>query len=56
MDMLQWVLPSQRLILMLTIGMVGQKLQTLDILIAAEALSKSMEHLGLNRYSLARST
>ena len=32
---------------MLTIGMVGQKLQTLDILIAAEALSKSMERLGL---------
>ena len=32
---------------MLTIGMVGQELQTLDVLIATEALSKSMERLGL---------
>lgn len=46
-DILQWVLPSKRLILMLTIGMVGQELQTLDVLIATEALSKSMERLGL---------
>ena len=45
--MLQWILPSKRLILMLTIGMVGQEFQALDILIATEALSKSMERLGL---------
>ena len=32
---------------MLTIGMVGQELQTLNVLIATEALSKSMERLGL---------